>query len=156
MALSEAKKAADKRYTAKLDNIMVRPYREEGSTIRAAAAAAGMSVQAYVLRAVRAWMERERTGAVPAGASPAVSLEKAGTRDMPPPEDGLGISAGSPEEGERLPWTLEDEVLKSRRNTDETVDDWRARLSQPSNRSRTIKAIKRITETPRSGDKNDE
>lgn len=127
MALSEAKKAADKRYTAKLDNIMVRPYREEGSTIRAAAA--GMSVQAYMLRAVRAWMERERTGAVP---------------------------AGSPEEGERLPWTLEDEVLKSCRNTDETVDDWRARLSQPSNRSRTIKAIKRITETPQSGDKNNE
>lgn len=70
MALSEAKKAADKRHTAKLDNIMIRPYREEGVTIRTAAAAAGKSVQGYVLEAVREKMERERAGEVPSG-SPA-------------------------------------------------------------------------------------
>lgn len=64
MALSEAKKAADKRHAAKLDNIMIRPYREEGAMIRAAAATAGQSVQSYVLQAVRERMEREHAGAV--------------------------------------------------------------------------------------------
>lgn len=95
MALSEAKKAADKRHTAKLDNIMVRPYREEGAAIRSAAAAAGKSVQGYVLEAVREKMERERAGAaggagvgVPA-VSPAVEDGTGG---------GFGFSAGSPAE----------------------------------------------------------
>lgn len=88
MALSDAKKAADKRHTAKLDNIMVRPYREEGAAIRAAAAAAGKSVQGYVLGAVREKMERERTGAVHAN-SPAVEDRPGG---------GFGFSAGSPGE----------------------------------------------------------
>ena len=75
MALSEAKKAADKRYMDKLDNIMVRPYREEGAAIRAAAAAAGMSVQGYILCAVRAWMENGQAGVVPPDALLAVSPE---------------------------------------------------------------------------------
>ena len=74
MALSEAKKAADKRHIAKLDVIKIQPYKEEGAAIRAAAAAAGKSVQGYVLEAVREKMERERAGAVPgdvpAGSSP--------------------------------------------------------------------------------------
>lgn len=61
MALSPAKKASDARHHTKLDQIMIRPYKEEGAAIRAAAAAAGMSVQAYVLQAVRAWMERDVT-----------------------------------------------------------------------------------------------
>ena len=126
MALSEAKKAADKRYTSKLDNIMIRPYREEGVTIRAAAAAAGMSVQAYVLRAVRAWMEREQAESV----SAAFILEENG----------------------RLARTLEDEDL-SYLDAKETVDNLRARLSRSPNRSRTIKVIRRITET--NDDKND-
>ncbi len=60
MALSEAKRAADKRHNAKLDQIMVRPYKEEGALIRSAAAARGQSVQSYVLEAVRARMEREQ------------------------------------------------------------------------------------------------
>lgn len=88
MALSEAKKAADKRHTAKLDNIMVRPYLEEGAVIRAAAAAAGKSVQGYVLEAVREKMERERAGGVPAG-SPTTEDGAGG---------GFGLSAGSPGE----------------------------------------------------------
>lgn len=61
MALSEAKKAADKRHVSKLDNIMIRPYLEEGATIRAAAAAAGQSVQGYILQAIRERMEREKS-----------------------------------------------------------------------------------------------
>ena len=68
---TDAQKRASTNYNRKQDNIMIRPNKEEGATIRAAAAAAGMSVQAYVLQAVRAWMEGERAGAVPAG-SPAV------------------------------------------------------------------------------------
>lgn len=59
IGLSEAKKAADKRYTQKLDQIMIRPYKEEGTAIRAAAANAGQSVQSYVLDAVRERMERD-------------------------------------------------------------------------------------------------
>ena len=61
MALSPAKKASDARHHTKLDQIMIRPYKEEGAAIRAAAAAAGMSVQAYILQAVRAWMGRDVT-----------------------------------------------------------------------------------------------
>ena len=145
MALSEAKKAADKRYTSKLDNIMIRPYREEGTMIRTAAAVAGMSVQAYVLRAVRAWMEREKTGsAAPAGIE---------TGSMPAAGDGFVISAGRREESGWLPRTLEDRVSKSRRDADEEADDWTARLSRSPNRARTVKVIKRITEA--NGDKGD-
>lgn len=39
--------------------IVVQPYAEEGEAIRAAAAAAGQSTQAYVLQAVRDRMQRE-------------------------------------------------------------------------------------------------
>lgn len=155
MPLSEAKKAADKRYVNKLDNIMIRPYREEGSVIRAAAAADGMSVQAYVLRAVRAWMEREQAGAVPAGASAGVVQEGAEARAVPVPGDDLGISAVSPEKCERLSQTVEKESSKGRREADEAADDWRARLSRSPNRARTIKAIKRITERAQSDDEED-
>lgn len=42
---------------------MIRPTKDEGATIRAAAASAGQSVQAYVLQAVRERMEREQTQA---------------------------------------------------------------------------------------------
>lgn len=59
MALSEAKKAADKRHAAKLDQIMIRPYKEKGAEIRRAAKARGMSLQAYILEAVQARMDRE-------------------------------------------------------------------------------------------------
>lgn len=59
MALTEAKKASDKRHHDKLDQIMVRPYKSEGEEIRTAAANAGQSVQAYVLQAIRERMNRE-------------------------------------------------------------------------------------------------
>lgn len=145
MPLSEAKKAADKRYVNKLDNIMIRPYREEGAKIRDAAAAAGMSVQAYVLKAVRAWMEREQAGPAAAVGAEAGSMPAAG--------DGFGVSAGSPEESGRLPQIHEDRASKRRRDADEAADDWTARLSRSPNRARTVKVIKRITEA--NGDKND-
>ena len=62
IGLSEAKRAADKRYAQKLDQIMIRPYKEEGAAIRAAAANAGKSVQSYILDAVRERMRRDLEG----------------------------------------------------------------------------------------------
>ena len=59
MALSEKKKITDKRHLAKLDVIRVQPYKNQGAAIRAAAAAAGQSLQGYILQAVRARMEQE-------------------------------------------------------------------------------------------------
>ena len=47
------------RHIAKLDNILLRPYKAEGTEIRAAAAAANQSVQAYILQAIRERMERD-------------------------------------------------------------------------------------------------
>jgi len=64
MALSEAKKAADRRHNAKLDQIMIRPYKEEGAAIRAAAARSGKSLQGYILGAVRKQMEGEAATAL--------------------------------------------------------------------------------------------
>ena len=59
MAVSEAHKRASSKWNSSHDNIMVRPSKEIGEAIRAAAAAAGMSVQAYILKAVQEKMERE-------------------------------------------------------------------------------------------------
>ena len=60
MSVSEAKRITDARHQAKLDQIMVRPYKEEGQLIREFASAAGQSVQGYILQAVRERMEREK------------------------------------------------------------------------------------------------
>ena len=57
---TEAQKRASINYNRKQDNIMIRPTKEEGAEIRAAAANTGQSVQAYVLQAVRERMEREK------------------------------------------------------------------------------------------------
>ena len=59
MAVSEAHKRASNKWNSSRDNIMVRPSKEIGEANRAAAAAAGMSVQAYILKAVQEKMERE-------------------------------------------------------------------------------------------------
>lgn len=82
MALSEAKRAADKRHTAKLDQIMVRPYKEKGLEIRRAAKAHGMSLQAYILEAVQMRMDREA---------------------LPPEMDNPGTFAQSPAASEQPP-----------------------------------------------------
>lgn len=56
---TEAEKKAVAKYQKKHDAIMLRPTKEEGATIRAAAAAAGQSVQAFILQAVRERMKNE-------------------------------------------------------------------------------------------------
>ena len=59
MAVSKAHKKASYKYNASRDSITIRPERSKGAAIRAAAAAAGQSLQGYILQAVRARMERE-------------------------------------------------------------------------------------------------
>jgi predicted HicB family RNase H-like nuclease len=57
---TEAQKRASAAYNKRQDNIMIRPDKDTGAEIRAAAAAAGQSVQAYVIQAVKERMEREK------------------------------------------------------------------------------------------------
>ncbi len=57
---TDAQKRASTNYNRKQDNIMIRPKKEEGATIRAAAAATGKSVQGYVLEAVREKIQRDQ------------------------------------------------------------------------------------------------
>ena len=59
MAVSEAHSRASSKWNAGRDNIMLRPSKEEGQKIREAAKAAGKTVSAYILDAVRAEMEKE-------------------------------------------------------------------------------------------------
>jgi hypothetical protein len=47
-----------KRYHQKLDEFKIRPYAEEGQTVREYAATRGMSVQRLFLEAVREYMKR--------------------------------------------------------------------------------------------------
>lgn len=53
MPCTEARKKANAAYNRRQDNIMIRPSKEEGARIRAAAAAAGMSVQGFILGVLR-------------------------------------------------------------------------------------------------------
>lgn len=59
MTMSQARRESNRRSDAKYQQILLKPYKDEGDRIRAAAAAAGQSVQGYILEAVRARMERE-------------------------------------------------------------------------------------------------
>lgn len=52
-------KESVKAYQQGRDAIMLRPSKDEGQVIRTAADAAGQSVQAYVLQAIRERMERD-------------------------------------------------------------------------------------------------
>lgn len=53
MSVSKAHSRASVKYNRARDNIMIRPDKAEGARIRAAAAAAGLSVQQYILDAIR-------------------------------------------------------------------------------------------------------
>lgn len=57
---TEAQRRAVIAYNKRQDNIMVRPSKEDGAAIRAAAAAAGQSVQRYILDAVAARMSADQ------------------------------------------------------------------------------------------------
>ena len=62
MPLNEKKKITNARYTAKCDQIMIRPIKDKGTEIRNAAAAAGQSLQGYILQAVEDRMQKEKQG----------------------------------------------------------------------------------------------
>lgn len=49
-----------KKHQAKCDAIMLRPKKDVGAAIRAAAAAAGQSNQQYILQAIKERMERDK------------------------------------------------------------------------------------------------
>ena len=57
MPVSEAKKKANAKWNASRDNILIRPSKETGAAIRSAAAAAGLSVQQFILKAVELFMK---------------------------------------------------------------------------------------------------
>ena len=65
--LTEKKAITDKRHLDKLDKIKIQLYKDEGQQIRAAAAAAGQSLQGYILQAVRERMARDQAQAAGAG-----------------------------------------------------------------------------------------
>lgn len=59
MPIPESKRRNNDAYNAKCDRISARPLKPVGAAIRAAAQAAGQSVQAYVLQACAERMARE-------------------------------------------------------------------------------------------------
>lgn len=71
MPISDKKKISNSRYIAKCDSIQIRPPKERGDEIRAAAAAAGQSMQSYILQACAERMTRD-------GFTPAESGEEGG------------------------------------------------------------------------------
>ena len=60
MPLTEAKRASNRKSDMKYQQILLKPYKEEGQLIREFAATAGQSVQGYILQAVRERMDREK------------------------------------------------------------------------------------------------
>ena len=60
MPWTEAKRASNRKSDMKYQQILLKPYKDEGQLIREFAAAAGQSVQGYILQAVRERMEREK------------------------------------------------------------------------------------------------
>ena len=58
MSVSEAHKRASKRWNDARDQITLRPDKEVGAAIRAAAAASGLSVQRFILSAVSEYMSK--------------------------------------------------------------------------------------------------
>lgn len=57
---SKAQIAAIGRYNKKMDCITLRPSKETGQAIRAAAADAGLPLQRYIIQAVQERMERDK------------------------------------------------------------------------------------------------
>lgn len=60
VSVSEAHKKASAKWNSSRDNIMIRPDKETGAAIRAAAAAAGLSVQQFILTAVTDFMTKSK------------------------------------------------------------------------------------------------
>ena len=165
---TEAQKRASTNYNRRQDNIMIRPSQEEGAAIRAAAAAAGMSLQAYILQAIRGWMEHEQAGAVHdklftgddstegTGWQSGAWDSGGGPRDISVLSDDTptppAIAAVSPtQNAETAPSKLspDDWAEWARRQDDESLEDWKARLKKSNVGTSTIDIMKRIGKLPR-------
>ncbi len=59
MPVSETKRKNNDKYNEKCDYISIRPIKERGQEIRAASAAAGQSLQGYILQACAERMARD-------------------------------------------------------------------------------------------------
>lgn len=57
--VSKAQRAASDKYNARCGRIELRPLKEDADKIKAAAAAAGQSVQGYILQACAERMQRD-------------------------------------------------------------------------------------------------
>ena len=143
---TEAQKRASTNYNRRQDNIMIRPSKEEGAAIRVAAAAAGMSVQAYVLRAVRVWMEHEQAGSDPGG-SPAGIVATKDKENVP-----QAIAAVSHTQDKKIsPAKLSpDEWAEwAHRQDDESLEDWMVRLKKSNIGTSPADIMKRIGKLPK-------
>lgn len=59
MATEANRRAVSKYIKETVDQILIKPHKDEGKAIREAAASAGQPLQAYILDAVRERMERD-------------------------------------------------------------------------------------------------
>ena len=62
MTVKEGKLATNAAHQAKLERIVLQPYREEGQSIKEAAKSAGKSTQSYCLQAIRQKMRADAAG----------------------------------------------------------------------------------------------
>ena len=135
---TQAKKEGNARHIAKLDIIKIQPYKEEGTAIRAAASAAGMSVQKYILEAVREKIAHERAGVVhdelPAGGDGMAAVSPA-KEEKPSPSNPSKLSP-------------DDWAAWARRQDGESLEDWKARLKKSNIGTSTIDIMKRIGKLP--------
>ncbi len=60
MSVSPAKRRGNDAYNAKCDYISIRPIKARGEAVRAAAAAAGQSLQGYIMQACEERMARDQ------------------------------------------------------------------------------------------------
>lgn len=60
MSVSEAHKKASRKWDSARDSITIRPTKEHGAAIRAAAASAGMSIQQFILAALSEFMNKNK------------------------------------------------------------------------------------------------
>lgn len=59
MPISDAQKRAAVAYNRRRDSITIRPSKDDGGVVRAAAAAAGQPVQVYIMQACKERMQRD-------------------------------------------------------------------------------------------------
>ena len=143
---TEAQKRASTNYNRRQDNIMIRPNKEEGAAIRAAAAAAGMSVQAYVLRAVRVWMEHGQTASDP-GSSPVGGVDTEDKQKVPQATADAPHTRGEKFSPAKL--SPDDWAEWARRQDDEPLEDWIGRLKKSNIGISPADIMKRIGKLPK-------